>query len=292
MLLNDKTAPKKAVTQMSFWWPLMPPINPPEPIVWTGRKRFAAVFGGLCAGGFLAFAIIAIYITPHINTVTQYYWYTTVLSGVAFALGAGTLLALRYVGGVRCARLNPRRARSQFWHGLGYNLRFVVLTGVISVAVLRLVQYKTLFNLWPSDTPKWFVGYVLETFGLGGSSAFAEEIIATVFLYWLMERVQLRSGKNLAATVWGATIIVAAHLSYHLYYGIDVLRMVVPLYFTVLCWRYTRSITALVVGHFLWDAIASIPTSLGPQLIIWTGLGLSGFMLDSLPWNTPKSAEV
>jgi hypothetical protein len=94
---------------------------------------------------------------------------------------------------------------------------------------------------------------------VGTVSAVTEEIVATVFIYWVLERISLASGKTLAATSWGVWAVVLVHAMYHVSHEFRLVDMVLPLVFTALCWRYTRSLMALIVGHLTWDIIAILP---------------------------------
>ncbi|HSW80775.1 MAG TPA: CPBP family glutamic-type intramembrane protease [Candidatus Saccharimonas sp.] len=267
----------------------MPPVVPPAAIQWTIKKKIVLVFACICAIGFIGDAIAVQIFVPTFRTVADRIWYTSAQYLGITACGVGVLLALRYIGGVRNAHQKKIVTRRCFLHGLGYYLRFAFLVGVVGSVVIRIVHGVPFTAQVGSGGA---VNYLLQVVTSAVPSAFTEEIVATVFVYWLLERWVLPGGKVVASTFWGLAAVVVVHLSYHLYYGFDVVRMVAPLFVTALCWRYARSIAALIVGHLVWDIVSLIPTSVAVQLGFWFALGCIGFVFDAPNSTRTKGAVV
>lgn len=113
------------------------------------------------------------------------------------------------------------------------------------------------------------------------ASGIAEEIVATVLVYGLLNHVPGPKGKTLAASGWGTLIIIAVHLMYHTYYGLGLIMVVPSVYFSVVCWRRMRSLPAIMAGHALYDLMLLAPKQMLPWL--FAGALFIGSSLDSEP---------
>lgn len=284
MTSAERTTATKTDPKLRWWRPRLHfRAAVPSSIEWTRNKKLALVIACMAGAGFLYRAITVQFEQPVLFTLGDLYWFYARLALIEVGFAAIVLVALRYIGGVPAAWRSKRRARQQFLHGFGYYLWLgfpLGITGAILELFIHGGHFSDLGN--GADRPTYFVQLVC----LAAASAFAEEVVATVFVYWLLERFTLRNGKTVASTFWGTTAVVVVHMSYHLRYGWDVLRMVPVLLVTVLCWRYARSIMALVLAHFLWDAISLLPAPMTAQLSFWSAAAIVGFLLDW--WRGPQ----
>lgn len=183
-------------------------------------------------------------------------------------------------------------AGGQHWKrhriGLGYFMRSVYPTMMLLLIAqgLTVVFFPGLLPYTSNRSgtlPVWYDSFF--SFAAG----YTEEIIATVFLYWLLEQVRWR-GTTLAATGRGTAIIVFAHWTYHAQYGIVILHVLASVYFTVICWRSTRSLWALVAGHMLWDLTTVLPHPL-LSFAAKAVLAAIGFFVLDWPWKKSKTAK-
>jgi len=186
-----------------------------------------------------------------------------VLRNFAFMLLALSVLALlwhatddRTVGAARPVRGHHHRI------ALGFYLRTVCVSMILGNAVF-LVAWKS----WPE------LGTYVGTGGLlpplpwlnvqrAVAAGWCEEIVATMLIWWILDRIPARRGRTVAHTWVGTAAIIAVHLSYHLSMGIKAVVLVLPVYFTVVCWKHARSLPALITGHVVFDlAMPLVPES-------------------------------
>ena|GEM_PF-4779621 len=276
---------KLEVVRPSFWRPYIKSTDAPTDaptITWNGRKKVVVVFVALCAAAYL-YSVTTASVSVLLNVSLPSPKLSEAWEDIArVAAAAGVLLGLLYIGGL-WGEFDAFSAPQRFKHGLGYYLRFCVGTGVVTFALLvvAMAYFPSLHDVQGTDgVPPGYLHGLL----IAALSAVTEEIVATVFIYWVLERVRVASGKTLAATYWGVCAIVAVHAMYHVAHEMMLLNMVLPLVFTALCWRYTRSLLALIVGHFTWDAIAMIPAPLPVVVSLFSLTAVIGyFALDSQP---------
>ena len=224
------------------------------------------------------------------EVVKKSFWYDLKL----VAAGVVVLLCMLGIAGKRAVGLDMGNWRLHRI-GLGFYLRTVfpyslllpALTILLSMNFPKLMDYTAHRS---GTAPKHETYEIFLSFAGG----FTTEIIVTVFVYWLLSFVPWRTRKgttNLAATGWGTAIIVLASVSHLTYYGISMWWMAVAAYFTVICWRYTRSLVALVAGHTLWDLLALVPTGNFYAKIVLAGASVAiGLSLDWY-WKAKVPAE-
>lgn len=100
-----------------------------------------------------------------------------------------------------------------------------------------------------------------------------EEILLTVLLYWLLERIRVPWGVDVrVAHTWvGTAAILGIWLFLHSYNGWLVLLMAPPFYLKILLWRHSRNLYVLIGLHMGWNGFATI---LGGSPIVLVGGGL------------------
>lgn len=144
---------------------------------------------------------------------------------------------------------------------LGFYLRTACVVGTLGSAVFAVAQLT-----WPplgeyvgrSNLPPQLWLDLERSLAAG----WCEEIIATLLVWWILDRIPASRGRSIADTGWGTAAIIGVHLVYHLSMGIKAVVLILPVYFTVLCWRHARSLPALIIGHTAFDVIVtSIPSA-------------------------------
>jgi hypothetical protein len=166
--------------------------------------------------------------------------------------------------------------------GLAFYIRngyayFLLAIGIYQVALMSTLPTQATQN--PPLPPTSDASETVSALTYSLAAGICEEIIATVLVYWLLERVRGSKGRSLAMTGWGTTIIIAVHLMYHTYYGTLVLVVIPSVYFSVICWRYTRSLWAIMVGHALWDILMSVSPSEAIRKAATMAIMLTAFLV-------------
>ncbi|SES28987.1 hypothetical protein SAMN05216188_13088 [Lentzea xinjiangensis] len=190
------------------------------------------------------------------------------------------LVCLHSIGGRQAMGLDERTTPRDHIAAFGYYLRLVCPAAIIGFIVVRAAELA-----WPSLQP-WtgaqavWPGW-LETLRSIGSG-FCEEVIATVLICVILEHVRRRGGRTWVGSGIGAVLVVAVHLSYHLHYGLRALVLVIPVYLTVLCWRHTRSLPGIVLGHIAYNLMADLNVN---ALLALVAFVVVGSLLDNRWWR-------
>jgi hypothetical protein len=209
--------------------------------------------------------------------------------------GVVVLLCMLGIAGKQAVGLGTGRSAWRLHRiGLGYYLRtvfpFTLLLPFITHALLTRFPKLQEFTAYRSGTaPKNETYEIFLSFAAG----FTEEVIATVFLYWLLSFIPWRRLTGIettfGATGLGMMIIILAHLSYHTYYGISVWELTFAVMLSVVCWHFTQSLWALVIGHAGWDLFVLLP-GMTTKLVVCGLLVLMGLALDPY-WKVKVPAD-
>ncbi|HET9411949.1 MAG TPA: hypothetical protein VFO38_03815 [Candidatus Saccharimonadales bacterium] len=275
-------------------------LEPLPAIQWTWWRKVLFVVMLAAAGWFLwriLFPSISwlLYIVQHDGPVVltetprqeeMMSWLTN--WGLIIASALVVLACMGAIGGKQATGLfRPARMHAA---AFGYFVRTVYPFSVLA-ALLYLVMVRAFPQLQGFAATSGKIDTAVEYAYLNSimqalASGIAEEIVATVLVYWLLNHVPGPKGKTLAESGWGTAIIIVVHLSYHTYYGVGLVMVIPSVYFSVICWRRMRSLPAIVAGHVLWDLILLAPRwSVG---VLFAVVMYIGFRLDSEPRRTKQ----
>lgn len=190
------------------------------------------------------------------------------------------LVCLHSIGGRSMMGLDERTTPRDHVAAFGYYLRLVCPAAIIGFMVVRTAELS-----WPSLQP-WtgvqavWPGWVEALRSI--SSGFCEEVLATVLVVVILEHIRRRNGRTWAASGLAAVLVIAVHLSYHLHYGLRALVLVLPVYLTVLCWRHTRSLPGIVMGHIAYNLVSDLQFN---ALLALVAFVVVGSLLDNRWWG-------
>lgn len=190
------------------------------------------------------------------------------------------LLCLYGIGGRQTIGLDKRTAPWDHDAAVGYYLRLVCPAALVGFEVVRAAE-----RTWPSLQP-WSGVQVVWPGSVemlrSISSGLCEEVIATLLVLAILENAHRRDGRTWAESGAATVLVIAVHLSCHLHHGWRALVLVIPVYLTVLCWRHTRSLPGLVLGHIAYNLLATL--KLDP-LIALAAFVIVGSLLDDSWWR-------
>jgi len=217
------------------------------------------VLGGLVVTDWVSRAVIAVRfllgdrgrMSPWVLIVSPVVHQLVLLTVSCLALGCVVA-----ADGPRAVGLHTRPARQQL-RVLGLYLAVpITLIAFSTIAVALLAAYWapvtaafTAGLTTPASSP-WYSLFV------GLTTAFCEEAIVVAIAYRLLEYLPGTAGRCLAHTGVGTAILVLVRLSYHAYYGLAVVVLVLWAWLTIRLYRHTRSLVPLIAGHALFYVLA------------------------------------
>jgi membrane protease YdiL (CAAX protease family) len=167
--------------------------------------------------------------------------------GYLAAAGMVCYLLSRSGEGVRSINLGTRRLRMDLALLLPV---FVVVEWLPQLLGVHVVAWLHLqgFYLYPSPTSLSMLALTITQIGLSISAGILEEVIVLGYLIRRLEQRGLR-------VEFVVVIAVAVRVSYHLYYGWNVLPIALWALVSVLVYLRVRRLLPFILCHIAWDAV-------------------------------------
>lgn len=173
---------------------------------------------------------------------------------------------------------------------MAYYMRAVCPAALVGFLLLDVVAVSEVRG-WTGGTPLPPVQAMPALDLLRAAAAgLVEQSIATALVLIVLERTGARRHRRgVADTAWAPVIVVVVHLSYQLHLGTRAAALIVPVVLTVWCWRRTRNLTGLILGHAVYDALLAAVAVTLPGMVALPVLILLFVVLGSWLDTRPSS---